>query len=185
MADPRDLAVLDDVKAWLNLAGTGDDALLSGLITAVSVAIETDLDRPIFSADYTETRDGTGGRTLVFARTPVTSVAALTIDGRAVPAAPDRCSPGYLFSPTRLALLGYRFTGGLGNIVIAYTAGYDAVPPDLAQACIQLTALRYRDRDRIGLVSKGLAGETTAFQQGEMPADVAAVLQRYRKVAPV
>jgi uncharacterized phiE125 gp8 family phage protein len=185
MADPRDLAVLDDVKAWLNLTVTDDDDLLARLITAVSVAISVDLDRTLLSADYDEIRDGTGGRTLAFAEMPVTAVASLVIDGREIPPAASGFSPGYLFSPTRLSLLGYRFTAGLGNIRIAYTAGYALVPPDLAQAAIQLVALRYKSRDRIGLTSKGLAGETTGFLQAEMSADVAAVLQRYRKVAPL
>jgi hypothetical protein len=184
MADPSDLAVLADVKAWLNLTTTNDDALLSRLITAVSTGIVTWLGRAIWSADYTEVRDGTGGRTLAFIQAPASAVARLEIDGRPIPAAPDAHSPGYLFSATRLSLLGYRFRPGLGNVRIDYTAGYETVPADIAQACIQLVGLRYRERDRIGLVSKGLGGETTSFVQAAWPADVAAVLQRYRRVAP-
>ncbi|HTH96016.1 MAG TPA: phage head-tail connector protein [Stellaceae bacterium] len=184
MAAPGDLALLDDVKAWLNLATTGDDDLLGRLITAVSTGIVTWLGRQILSADYQETRDGTGGRTLAFIQAPVSAVASLTIDDRPIPAAADAHSPGYLFSASRLSLLGYRFRPGLGNVQISYTAGYPAVPADIAQACIQLVAMRYRERDRIGLVSKGLGGETTSFVQAAMPQDVAAVLQRYRRVAP-
>jgi len=185
MADPRDLCALADVKTWLNFASTGDDTLLASLITNVSVFIESSLNRGVLSASYSETRDGTGGRTLAFGVTPVTAITSLTINGRNIPPAPDNFNPGYRFGPSRLSLYGFRFTPGLDNVAITYTAGFDTVPPDLAQACIQLVALRYRERDRIGLVSKGLAGEATAFLQKAMTDDIAAVLQRYRRVSPI
>lgn len=185
MADPRDLCALADVKAWLNFASSGDDALLASLITHVSVFIETSLNRAVLSAAYSETRDGSGGRTLAFGVTPVTAINSLTVNGRAIPPAPDNFHPGYRFGPSRLSLYGFRFTPGLDNVQVSYTAGFSAVPPDLAQACIQLVALRYRERDRIGLVSKGLGGEATAFLQKAMTDDVAGVLQRYTRVSPL
>jgi uncharacterized phiE125 gp8 family phage protein len=185
MADPSDLCALGDVKAWLNLSTTSDDTLLASLITNVSGFITSGLNRAVLSASYTETRDGTGGRTLAFGVTPVTAVTSLTINGRTIPPAPDNFNPGYRFGPSRLSLYGFRFTQGYDNVAVSYTAGFASVPDDLAQACIQLVALRYRERDRIGLVSKGLAGEATAFLQKAMTDDVAAVLQRYRRVAPL
>lgn len=185
MADPGDLCTLAAVKAWLNLAGDGDDTLLAGLITAVSEFIVAAINRPVLSAPYAETRDGSGGRTLSFAVTPVTAILNLSIDGRDIPPAPDDFHPGYRFGPTRLSLYGYRFTPGLDNVAVEYSAGFATVPGELAQACIQLVALRYRERDRIGLNSKGMAGEVTSFLRDAMPADVAAVLQRYRRVAPL
>ena len=185
MADPSDLCTLAGVKAWLNLTSSGDDTLLASLITAVSAFIVANINRPVLSSIFAETRDGTGGRTLSFAVTPVTAILNLSIDGNDIPAAPDDISPGYRFGPTRLSLYGYRFTPGLDNVAIGYTAGFATVPGELAQACIQLVALRYRERDRIGLNSKGLAGEVTSFLQKAMPDDVEAVLQRYRRVAPL
>ena len=60
-------------------------------------------------------------------------------------------------------------------MIVTYTAGYAATPPEIAQACIELVCLRYKERDRIGQVSKNLAGEVVAFSQKDMPADVADV----------
>ena len=117
--------------------------------------------------------------------TPVVGVTALTIDGNPILPSPDGIAPGYVFSPSRLALIGGGFRRGLANVLLGYQAGYAAVPPEIEQAVIELAALRYRERDRIGLVSKGLAGETTSFAQKDMPADVATALQRYRKVVPL
>ncbi len=180
-----DLTTLANLKAWLNLSATGDDSLLSRLVTAASGFVENWLGRAIGLSVYLETRDGTGGSTLAFAVTPVLAVSALTIDGNPVLPSPDGVAPGYVFSPSRLALRGAGFRRGLGNVVVSYQAGYAAVPPEVEQAVIALAALRYRERERIGLVSKGLAGETTSFAQKDMPADVATALQRYRKVVPL
>lgn len=180
-----DLTTLANLKGWLNLTATGDDALLGRLVTAASAFVENWLGRAVGLTAYGETRDGTGGTTLAFAVTPVVGVTALTIDGNPIRPSPDGIAPGYVFSPSRLALIGGGFRRGLANVLLGYQAGYAAVPPEIEQAVIELAALRYRERDRIGLVSKGLAGETTSFAQKDMPADVATALQRYRKVVPL
>lgn len=178
-----DLTTLDNVKAWLSppLTATGDDALLTRLVTAASGFIQTWLNRAIASQAYTETRDGDGGGKLVFAYTPVTAVASLTIDGDPIPAAPNPHWRGYSFSPTMLYLQGRHFTPGFQNIVVSYTAGFESTPPEIEQACLELVALRYKERDRIGQVSKNLAGEVVAFTQKDMPADVQTLIDQYRR----
>ena len=178
-----DLTTLDNVKGWLSppLTTTDDDGLLTGLITAASQFIQTWLNRRIASQAYAETRDGDGGQKLAFGNVPVTAVSSVTIDGDAVPAAPDSASLGYVFSPTMLYLQGRHFTPGFQNIELTYTAGYAATPPELAQACIELVCLRYKERDRIGQVSKNLAGEIVAFSQKDMPPDVQTLLNQYRR----
>ncbi|HWK45124.1 MAG TPA: head-tail connector protein [Stellaceae bacterium] len=186
----NDLTTLANVKAWLPGAGGGgivyttDDALLQRLITAVSSYVQNWLGRTIASAAYTDTRDGRGGDRISLVNYPVTAVAAVTIDGLSIPASPDGISAGFTFSDSTVFLIGYGFSRGTRNVAIFYTAGYAVTPSDLEQAVIGLVALRYRERDRIGLVSKGLAGETTAYAQQDMPADVAAVLAQYRRVSP-
>ena len=178
-----DLTTLDNVKGWLSppLASTGDDVLLTRLITAASQFIETWLNRQIASAAYTETRDGDGGQKLVFANAPVTAVSSLAIDGIAVSPAPDAAFPGYIFSPTMLYLRGWRFRRGYQNVAVSYSAGYAATPPEIEQACIELVVLRYKERDRIGQVSKNLAGEIVAFTQKDMPPDVQTLIDQYRR----
>lgn len=64
----------------------------------------------------------------------------------------------------------------------AVTFSYSYLPPEIEQACIELVALRYQERQRIGQVSKSLAGEVVAFSQKDMPDDVAAALAPYRRV---
>jgi len=185
-----DLTTLADVKAWLQTGQAAfpptDDALLTGLVTAASQYIQTWLNRQISFANYLETRDGTGGHRLQFACFPVSTVQSLTIDGCVVPPAASSMAAGYTFSPTQLSVRGYRFSCGAQNVVVAYTAGYSTTPPDVAQACIELVALRYRERTRIGEISRSLGGaETVAYSQKDMSDAIKTLLQQYRLVAPV
>ena len=187
-----DLTTLDDIKAWLQTGQDAfpatDDALLARLITAASGFIERWLQRQIALGDWQEVRDGTGGQRLAFANFPVTAVLSLSIDGLAIPPAPADGSfaAGYVFSPTELALRGYVFTRRAQNVFVTYTAGYAVTPPDIAQACIELVCLRYRERTRIGEVSRALGGgETVSYSQQDMSEDVKLLLSQYRGVAPV
>lgn len=185
-----DLTTLANVKAWLQTGQSGfpatDDALIARLVTAASQYIQTWLSRQIALADYLEVRDGTGGRRLQFACFPVAAVLSLTIDGQAIPRAASSGAAGYSFSPTQLAVHGYIFSRGAHNVAVAYTAGYSTTPPEIAQACIELVALRYRERTRIGEVSKSVGGaETVTYSQKDMSDAIKTLLQQYRVVNPV
>ena len=185
-----DLTTLSDVKVWLqtgqNAFPTTDDALLIRLITAVSQYIQTWLNRRLAMTDYLEVRDGTGGHKLQFACFPVVRVLSLTIDGQSVPGAPSTVAAGYSFSSTQLSVRGYRFNRGVQNIAIVYTAGYPITPPEITQACIELVSLRYRERARIGEVSRSLGGaETVSYRQKDLSEAIKTLFQQYRLVAPV
>src|SRR6185437_9998173 len=107
-----DLTTLSDVKLWLqtgqNAFPATDDALLARLITAASQFIQSWLNRQVASGDWLEVRDGTGGQRLTFANAPVGAVLSLSVDGVAIPPAPEGggFDAGYVFSPTELALRG-------------------------------------------------------------------------------
>jgi hypothetical protein len=187
-----DLTTLDPVKAWLQTGQSAfpdtDDVLLARLITAASRFVESWLGRPIAAADWQEVRDGTGGQRLAFANIPVTAVLSLSIDGLVIPpaSADGGWDAGYVFTPTELALRGYVFTRRAQNVLITYTAGYPATPPDISQACIELVCRRYKERNRIGEVSRAIGGgETVTYSQQDMSDDVRLLLSRYRAVSPV
>lgn len=185
-----DLTTLADVKAWLQTGQSAfpitDDALLTRLITAASRFIESWLNRRIVQSDYIEVRDGTGGHRMQFGSFPVSAVISLTIDDIVIPSCTSSRTAGYVFSSTQLVVRGFRFTQRPQNVVVVYTAGYSAIPPDIAQACIELVALRYRDRGRIGEVSRALAsGETVTYSQKDISDSIRAMLQQHRAIAPV
>jgi hypothetical protein len=185
-----DLTTLVDVKAWLQTGQsafpTTDDALLTRLVTAASQYIQTWLSRQIAPSDYLEVRDGTGGRRLQFGCFPVSAVQSLTIDDQVIPTAASSTTDGYSFSTTQLSLRGYRFNRGLQNVVVVYTAGYSTTPSEIAQARIELVALRYRERTRIGEISKSMGGaETVSYSQKDLSDAIKTLLQQYRLVAPI
>jgi hypothetical protein len=178
-----DLTTLANVKGWLGVTATTDDALLTRLISAASDYVQKWLNRTIAEQPYTETRDGTGGYVMMFANYPVSAVSSLTIDGVTIPAAGNAQGSGYLFSANKLVLVGgYQFTRGLQNVVVSYTAGFATTPNEIEQATIELISLRYKERDRIGQISKAIGGETVTFSQKDLSDAIQTTLTNYKKV---
>ena len=161
-----------------------DDGIISRLITAVSVWVDTYLGNAFQSNVYNEWRNGTGGIQYFPSHYPIGSIQVLTINGISIPASSGPGVAGYRFTNEVIILEGYTFQRAKQNVNIQYTAGYSTIPADLSQAAISLVALRWRERDRIGIKSKGLAGETVVFNTSDMPDDVQTVLDTYRKRIP-
>jgi hypothetical protein len=123
-----DLTSLANLKSWVKVTVDTDDPLLTRLVSAASAFIQTWLNRQIASASYTENRDGHGKRVMPLANYPVTAITGVTVDGVAIPPAPDTLSPGYRLVNDQVALNGYLFPRGYGNVQIIYTAGYASTP---------------------------------------------------------
>lgn len=204
-----DLTTLTDVKAWLqtgqNAFPATDDALLTRLITAASQYIQNWLNRQIALQDWIETRDGVGntlGNREVryqFSAFPVSAVSLVVVDGLTIPPIPAfiltppgvstvrtfASQSGYLFTPMQIVIRGYAVPRKAGCVTLQYTAGYAQIPPDLAQACIELVALRYRERSRVGEVARAIGGgETVSYSQKDMSDSIKTLIQQYRIVAP-
>lgn len=75
----------------------------------------------------------------------------------------------------------YTFNAAEKGLMAIISYGY--VPADIVQATTELVGRKYRERDRIGLASKAMAGETTAYSQSDLSADTKAILNQYRQVA--
>jgi hypothetical protein len=182
MASELDLTTLGEVRAWLGFkaATVEHDADLERLISACSTTIQKLIGRNVLSAAYNHFQDGNGATFMVVRNSPIVRVANVVIDGR--PVDPLQVS----FDGATLYLSGgLRFNRGRHNIQLRYTAGYDEVPADLAQVCIETVGLRWRERDRIGQTSKSLAGETTSFSLADFSPTARTVIGSYTRVAPV
>lgn len=186
MAAP-DLTTVANLKAWLGIPASNvtEDTLLARLVTAESTWIQNWFNRTIWSQVWTETRDGNGNTRMALANKPVTAFTSVAIDGQVIPASTGFGVPGYTFSDSSLYLTGYRFTRGEANVSLAYTAGLTSVPMELEQACLELCAYRYRERDRIGHASKNIQGETVAFVTKDIPDSVRTILNQFRDVVPL
>ena len=191
-----DLTTLADVRAWLQTGQSPfpitDDALLVRLLSAASQYIQTWISAPLALQDWIETRDGPASSPFaieskfVFGAFPVSAVLSVDVAGTAIPSATSAYAAGYIFSPTMLTIRGWRIPRLTQCVTITYTAGHSTIPPEIAQACVELVALRYRERTRIGEVSKSLGGaETVSYSQKDMTDGIKTILQQYRAVAPV
>ena len=180
----NDLCQLSDVTSALGLSSSQstDNVLLSTLITAASSFIQSQTGRDFFLNSCSEQRDGNGGLRMPFSQFPVQSVQSVRIDGQPIPFGDAFQNTGYFFSPKSLILNGYRFNRGLGNVQLAYAAGYAAIPADLVQATIDLVLWWYRKMDRMDLASKVMGGETTSFVIREAPPQVTAVINIHKRV---
>lgn len=125
------------VKTYAGISGSGADAQIDVIVSAVDRAIKAYLGRQIESAAVTaEIHDGNGlDDFLILAEWPVTAVSAVSISGTALTASDYEIdgSDGILFyKPGGTGFAAW--PEGRRNISVTYTAGYASVPEDLALA---------------------------------------------------
>jgi short subunit dehydrogenase-like uncharacterized protein len=69
-------------------------------------------------------------------------------------------------------------------LAVAYRAGFDSVPADLAQACLEQAAMRFQEsgagQGRLGVSARTLADGSVSYQGQALLPQVTAVLDRYR-----
>lgn len=178
------LTTIQAVKAVLGITLSDSDALIDALIDRASATVESYCDRTLSQATHVEARDGGGGSAMMLRQYPVTSVTSVVIGGATIPQSPDGMQAGWFVSGRTLHLIGYRFTRGPASSVITYTAGFSTVPADIEAATIEVVALMLKRRDRIGVSSKSMAGESITFEQAAMPESVVSMLSSYCNMVP-
>lgn len=148
----NDLCTLADVKTWLGRSDSNSDAVLAALIARTSRQIHSYLERgSLLPRSVTETRDGTGGQTLVLRQWPALSVSSLDIGAQTIPARLSACAAGWVLEnwdgvpPGRaqaLSLAGYSFGCGAQSVRIVYQAGYQvsAEPQTVADGAAAVLA---------------------------------------------
>lgn len=184
MSDPIDMATVQDVKTWLNLSVTTDDALLASLVTDASAYIQDSLSRDVIQKTYTnEVYHGNGTNRLVLRQYPIQSVTSIVVTD---PSSKVQTTLTDFWFDDRTIYLGSgSFTQGAGNVKVTYVAGYTSIPQDMKRATIELTAFMYRSRTRIGSASKQLGGETGSFNTSDFPASVNRLIEQNQNVVPV
>jgi hypothetical protein len=181
-----DLTTIDRVKAFADVRNDASDALLTDLVTGASAYVKQWLARSLHQAVYTMWFDGTGGDVMFLPEWPVVSVSTVSIDERVIQPASGPKETGYRWDKYSVWLNNDRWSRGRGNCLIGWTAGYtdQTMPRDIVEAVTELVALVYRDRDRLGLVSKSMSGETTSYMQSAMTRRIESMLRPHRKVMP-
>ena len=186
-----DLTTLAAVETYLGLpAGNSDEPKLSALITACSTAFASYCGRQFASAAFTDVRNGTGSTSLWLKQSPITAVSSVIVDGDSIPAGGGWANgvrqPGYSFDDNYIYLFGHRFCKGQQNVQVVYTAGYAAIPADLAQACNEQVAFRYKETKDLGKrsITGPAQGQSTNFVIADFMPNTRRVLDLYRRVVP-
>src|SRR5574337_320001 len=186
MSSPIDLTDLTTVKSYMGITSGASDSLLSTLITAASQFIMSYCNRTFQAQPYTEYRDGVGYGVseLVTLGYPIQSVQGVTVNGTPLPAANVASWPrtGYYAGQWYIGIEGYEVPRGRKNVVLQYTAGYPTIPADLNQACVEMVALKYKQKDRIGISgTESIDGQTISFKDVAMSTAVKQTLQQYKR----
>ena len=176
------LASVADLKEYLDITNTVNDALLERLVAAASVWFSKQVGRNLPARLYTETYSGNGGTYQLLDNYPVLDVTSVTVDGTPVLERVDSTSDGFSFDSNGLHLSGSRFTPGTQNVTVTYTAGYLAVPEDVRQAVVELAAARFSERGRVGITSQTLqSGTTASYSMYSAPPSAALVIEAYKR----
>lgn len=166
---------IDDLKLYDGgTMGPAADPVLTLLLAAATTTVAAYCGwRSLYSAEYSEARDGTDGPKLVLANSPVTALSTVmlgTKDLHVITDPLDTQTVGVRVVRTRLLVYnGGKFDKGVNNVAVRYTAGYDDVqgryplPDDIKLAVMMLALLRYRGRQRVGVASKSLATESVTW----------------------
>lgn len=170
---------------------TRDSPRIVQIADAVSARIESQTKRVFVTRAFTETRNGTGTRSLRLHQFPVTALTSLAVTD--VPGGTTTTlalGTDFDLNPVmgELRLRQGVFTRGFQNIAIAYSAGFDAqdgplIPPDLYQA--GLDYVKYiLDRVASGavLASSIRVGPSDVVVLPGIPKDIQAVIDSWTLV---
>ncbi len=187
-----DLTTTANVKAQLDIGVTTWDTLFDRLVTSCSVWIENYCGGLRFKnsgSDVTEyfdgDPDGQGNKIIFVKNTPIISLTSVAY------------STGALDSPTwnvydpEFYYVKNNNTGeiffdalpiGRQNIRVIYQGGYNAIPEDLSEACIELVCKIYNRRKSEGVLNESVGGASVSWDK-ELNTELRKTLNRYRNYA--
>lgn len=184
----NDLTTLAALKAWdSSISGSTADAVLGTLITATSADFLREIKRPdLLTATYTEQRVGDGSVRLMLRHWPVTAISNVTIAGTSIPSGDIFFDPTLDPEKTFIVYLtaGYAFTDGAA-VSVAYTAGYAAVPTDIAQAVLEWCTLRWKKKAVTGATQvRNIEGERADVDPSAIPPNTQRIIDLYKREWP-
>lgn len=198
MPNATELVALADLKTYLGITSSGQDAKLSAVKTDIEDAVKKYCGRDLLvpSTPYTEYYAGDGSQRLIVDQRPVVSVSSIYIDpsclfesGSLVPNL-NSGSPAELISSQRqldsgiIELFSYAFLRGRRSVKITYSAGYATVPSDLQRAVklICAKAWKVQELQMIGQISQQVGDKTVTYEPDAWPKEAAEILGRYRRI---
>lgn len=190
--NPIDLCTVADVVAVTGDSGmgTGTSAdIIQTLITSNSAMLINEMNRTaILAANYTEIRNGNGQYAIMPNIRPIISVTQVQVNGHIVTQASGPTAYGWV-NDARLIYWRYGiFCQGIQNVSLTYRAGWETVPLDLKELCVDMVITRYRRRGREGVEQEAFGtpgAQSVKFSKSDIPQDQKDVIDNYRlRIAP-
>lgn len=179
------LATLDEVKNFYGMSGSKqtDDDLIEDLIDRMTQLFQTYCGVNSFKAtNYTEYIDGESSKYIFPKNTPIISITSIHDDSDWSWAV-DTLIAAADYRAVDAKYIVYRdslFTTGDQNIKLIYRAGYENIPADLKQSCIEEVTKRYKHRRDIDVLTKALEdGDVTYSETAFLPGTLE-TLYKYR-----
>jgi len=181
------LTNLANLKDYLGgEASGGNDTLLTRLIGVASDAIERYCNRTFSLTTYTaELYDGTGTDTLRLRQSPIVGTPTVLEDGVALTVGENPTGDYDVLVYKKGGTLVRQFSSWFQfrrYYSVTYDAGYSTIPAAVEQAALDLAALMYKERDRIGLNTKNLGQQGTSYLR-KLPEHVLMGLKPYRRLS--
>ena len=180
---------------WLNQTGMGN---ADGTIPAASPFVE--------QVVYDDFYDGQGNYRQGTRVDPIRSVQLVQVGLLTIPQSTNLGMPGWVIDGTAkfIALRnagggnpgapltvgfntlpgrGYRFWPGIQNVHLQYTAGYDAVQPDIEEKSIKAVATNYKRKGFLDQASQSFAASQTTvkYRDWHLSPDILDVLRHYMR----
>lgn len=156
--------------------------------------------------EYEETYDGNGSDRLWLDHRPIKGVSSLLIDGVSVIQSQAFNQPGFVIDKEGQSLqlrgggggsgsyfsfgypaggAGSRFSKGVGNIAVAYTAGFRTTPLDIQVAANIAVTLNYKRRGNVDVKTNAMAAGagTISYRDWQLPPEVQKTILDYTRFA--
>lgn len=181
------LCTVEEVKDFgrlVNLSSDSEDEV-ERLIDAVGSLFNKYTNRTLGLVSLTEIHNGDGTGKLFPKNYPIITVRNLNEDSSRVFGASTLIDPDdySIIDDVYIQLHDTSFGEDIQNVEIEYVSGYDPIPPDIKQACIEqvLWLFKKGEGHRIGQSAKTQGDSTISFRTSALLEEVKLVLNLYRK----
>jgi hypothetical protein len=165
------MITLNDITQFLGVNTAVDEDLFEALINSTQAMMESYCGRKFDDAEYTD-EDEILGQKIYTSHYPIISVSGVTLD--------EVSTDDYTVYTNYVKLGDYVWYVGQ-DYTITYTAGYETIPYDLQQVCINEVVRLYKRRKNIDVSAISMQdGSITIMSDGMLPYSKM-VLDKYTK----
>lgn len=185
-------ADLSQVKAYMGISTSTDDALLTSMISRAEGLIDAYTDRhfaAVTETHYYTSEDVYDNDLLMFGDDLLSVTKLINGDGVEIPSANIKLLPRNTLPKWGIHLnsgFSWSFLDSDSEIAVTGTWGYSETPPaDIEHACVRLTAFMYRQKDTSADIDRPIVtGDGVTLMPTNLPSDVTRLLDRYcRRIA--